>query len=59
MLAFFEVEIMVNKENKEKKVKNKIIERRYHQISLIADYLVDSFYLNPNRKLIDMKYMIK
>ena len=50
---------MVNKENKEKKVKNKIIERRYHQISLIADYLVDSFYLNPNRKLIDMKYMIK
>lgn len=42
---------MFNKEKKEQKIKNKIIERRHHQISLTAEYLIDSFYLNSNRKI--------
>lgn len=42
---------MFNKEKKEQKIKNKIIERRHHQISLTAEYLIDLFYLNPNRKI--------
>lgn len=42
---------MFNKAKKDQKIKNKIIERRHHQISLTAEYLIDSFYLNPNRKI--------
>ena len=42
---------MFNKTKKDQKIKNKIIERRHHQISLTAEYLIDSFYLNPNRKI--------
>lgn len=41
----------MNKKRKEFKKNNKIIEKRINKINTIIEYLIDSYYLEPNRKI--------
>lgn len=41
----------MNKKRKEFKKNNKIIEKRINKINTIIEYLIDSYYLDPNRKI--------
>lgn len=41
----------MNKKRKEFKKNNKIIEKRINKINTIIEYLIDSYYLDPNKKI--------
>lgn len=41
----------MNKKRKEIKKNSRIIERRINKINAIIEYFIDSYYLDPNRKI--------